>query len=64
MLTFVVSDEHRVSTWIRVSGWLLIGLLIYVFYGRTHSSLLNAIYVPSARAHEIQIQRAQADHEA
>ncbi|KAF7819247.1 cationic amino acid transporter 4, vacuolar [Senna tora] len=48
------------STWIRVSVWLLIGALIYVFYGRTHSSLLNAIYVPSARAYEI--QRAQAHH--
>lgn len=50
----------RASTWIRVSVWLLVGAFIYVFYGRTHSSLLNAMYVPSARAYEI--QRAQAHH--
>jgi cationic amino acid transporter 1 len=35
-----------VGTWLRVSVWLVIGLLIYVFYGRTHSSLKDAIYVP------------------
>ncbi|MCH86124.1 cationic amino acid transporter 4 vacuolar-like [Trifolium medium] len=49
-----------VATWLRVSVWLLIGLLIYLFYGRTHSSLLNAIYVPSARADEI--HRTHANH--
>ncbi|KAI4301023.1 hypothetical protein L6164_034342 [Bauhinia variegata] len=48
------------ATWMRVSVWLLIGAFIYVFYGRTHSSLLNVIYVPSARAN--QLLRAQADH--
>lgn len=48
------------ATWLRVSVWLLIGLLIYLFYGRTHSSLLNAIYLPSARADEI--HRSQANH--
>lgn len=41
------------ATWIRVSVWLLMGALVYMFYGRTHSSLLNAIYVPSAYADEI-----------
>ncbi|GAU23995.1 hypothetical protein TSUD_327960 [Trifolium subterraneum] len=35
-----------VGTWLRVSVWLVAGLLIYVFYGRTHSSLKDAIYVP------------------
>ncbi|WJX52847.1 Regulatory protein MIG1 [Trifolium repens] len=49
-----------VATWLKVSVWLLIGVLIYLFYGRTHSSLLNAIYVPSARADEI--HRTQANH--
>ncbi|XP_057437765.1 cationic amino acid transporter 4, vacuolar-like [Lotus japonicus] len=48
------------ATWLRVSVWLLIGVLIYLFYGRTHSSLLNAIYVPSAYADEI--HRSQANH--
>ncbi|XP_061356756.1 cationic amino acid transporter 4, vacuolar-like isoform X3 [Gastrolobium bilobum] len=49
-----------VDTWLRVSVWLLIGVLIYLFYGRNHSSLLNAIYVPSARANKI--LRTQADN--
>lgn len=50
----------RVATWLRVSVWMLIGVLVYLFYGRTHSSLLHAIYVPSAYADEI--HRSQASH--
>ncbi|KAG5083173.1 hypothetical protein JHK82_053342 [Glycine max] len=49
-----------VATWLRVSVWMLIGVLVYLFYGRTHSSLLHAIYVPSAYADEI--HRSQASH--
>jgi hypothetical protein len=30
-----------VMTWVRFLGWLDIGLLIYWFYGRTHSTLVN-----------------------
>ncbi|KAJ6422574.1 hypothetical protein OIU84_027525 [Salix udensis] len=41
------------GTWFRVSIWLLIGALVYLFYGRTHSSLKNAVYVPTACADEI-----------
>ncbi|KAK7336301.1 hypothetical protein VNO77_16837 [Canavalia gladiata] len=41
------------GTWFRVSIWLAIGLLIYVFYGRTHSSLKDAIYVPAKQVDEI-----------
>ncbi|PSS01682.1 Cationic amino acid transporter 2, vacuolar like [Actinidia chinensis var. chinensis] len=41
------------STWIRVSIWLSIGVLVYAFYGRTHSSLRDAVYVPSAHVEEI-----------
>ncbi|KAJ6951818.1 hypothetical protein NC653_041079 [Populus alba x Populus x berolinensis] len=41
------------GTWFRVSIWLLIGALVYLFYGRTHSSLKNAVYVPTAHADEI-----------
>lgn len=41
------------ATWARVSVWLLIGVLVYVFYGRSHSSLLDAVYVPAAHANEI-----------
>jgi len=52
--------HFRAATWLRVSIWLLIGVLIYLFYGRTHSSLLHAIYVPSAYADEI--HRSQAIH--
>lgn len=52
--------NFRAATWLRVSVWMLIGVLIYLCYGRTHSSLLNATYVPSARADEI--HRTQATH--
>ncbi|KAL6005189.1 Carnitine O-acetyltransferase mitochondrial [Asimina triloba] len=41
------------GTWIRVSIWLLIGIFVYLFYGRTHSSLTNMVYVPAAHADEI-----------
>ncbi|XP_061356749.1 cationic amino acid transporter 2, vacuolar-like isoform X1 [Gastrolobium bilobum] len=41
------------GTWLRVSLWLAIGLLVYVFYGRTHSSLKDAIYVPATQVDEI-----------
>ena len=40
------------QTWLRVSVWLAAGLLIYVFYGRTHSSLKDAIYVPASQVDE------------
>ncbi|KAA3486495.1 cationic amino acid transporter 2, vacuolar-like isoform X2 [Gossypium australe] len=43
----------EVATWVRVSVWLMIGVLIYTFYGRRHSSLLNAIYVPKPHVDEI-----------
>ncbi|KAA8516899.1 hypothetical protein F0562_017283 [Nyssa sinensis] len=41
------------GTWIRVSIWLVAGGLVYLFYGRTHSSLSDAVYVPTAHADEI-----------
>ncbi|KAL1214500.1 Cationic amino acid transporter 2, vacuolar [Cardamine amara subsp. amara] len=41
------------ATWARVSVWLLIGVIVYVFYGRKHSSLANAVYVTTAHAEEI-----------
>ncbi|KAK9986846.1 hypothetical protein SO802_031797 [Lithocarpus litseifolius] len=41
------------ATWARVSIWLIIGVLVYVFYGRTHSSLRHAVYVPATHADEI-----------
>ncbi|KAG6642819.1 cationic amino acid transporter 2, vacuolar-like isoform X1 [Carya illinoinensis] len=41
------------ATWARVSLWLVIGVLVYSFYGRTHSSLRDAIYVTLADADEI-----------
>ena len=28
-------------TWVRFLGWLDIGMVIYWFYGRTHSPLVN-----------------------
>ncbi|KAL6335882.1 hypothetical protein AAG906_003507 [Vitis piasezkii] len=41
------------ATWTRVSIWLVIGVLVYGFYGRRHSSLQNAVYVPAADVDEI-----------
>ncbi|KAL9263579.1 Cationic amino acid transporter 2, vacuolar-like protein [Drosera capensis] len=41
------------GTWMRVSVWLLIGVVVYVFYGRTHSTLKNAVYVPKTHVDEI-----------
>ena len=41
------------GTWIRVSIWLLVGVFVYLFYGRSHSSLTDAVYVPVAHADEI-----------
>ncbi|GAB2295989.1 Carnitine O-acetyltransferase mitochondrial [Dionaea muscipula] len=41
------------GTWMRVSVWLLIGVVVYTFYGRTHSTLKNAVYVPTASVGEI-----------
>ncbi|KAJ0616480.1 putative amino acid/polyamine transporter I, cationic amino acid transporter [Helianthus annuus] len=35
-----------VDTWIRVSVWLVIGVLVYLFYGRKHSLLVDAVYMP------------------
>lgn len=41
------------ATWTRVSIWLLVGVLVYAFYGRTHSSLRDAVYVPAAHVEDI-----------
>ncbi|XP_074572768.1 cationic amino acid transporter 2, vacuolar-like [Curcuma longa] len=42
-----------VGTWFRVSLWLLLGVIVYVLYGRTHSSLSDVVYVPAAHADEV-----------
>ncbi|XP_020082017.1 cationic amino acid transporter 2, vacuolar-like [Ananas comosus] len=47
------------STWFRVSIWLLTGVFVYIFYGRTHSSLTDVVYVPAAHADEIYKTSAQ-----
>ncbi|PWA87941.1 high affinity cationic amino acid transporter [Artemisia annua] len=44
-----------VGTWIRVSVWLVIGVLVYVFYGRKHSLLVDAVYMPLALENEHEI---------
>ncbi|XP_022853168.1 cationic amino acid transporter 2, vacuolar-like [Olea europaea var. sylvestris] len=41
------------STWTRVSIWLAIGAIVYLFYGLRHSSLRDAVYVPVAHVDEI-----------
>lgn len=50
------------GTWFRVSIWMLIGALVYIFYGRSHSSLKGAVYVPVAYAQEI--YQASSNHQA
>ncbi|GAB2212190.1 hypothetical protein Droror1_Dr00025540 [Drosera rotundifolia] len=45
-----------VGAWLCVSIWLLIGAMVYLFYGRSHSCLLDAVYVP--RTHVTEILRA------
>ncbi|KAJ4886237.1 hypothetical protein Rs2_25985 [Raphanus sativus] len=35
------------GTWIRVLIWLLVGSIIYLFYGRSHSLLNNAGFAPT-----------------
>ncbi|XP_022154481.1 cationic amino acid transporter 2, vacuolar [Momordica charantia] len=42
-----------VGTWARVSIWLVIGMVIYAIYGRTHSSLRDVVYVPVAQAEKV-----------
>ncbi|KEH25561.1 putative amino acid/polyamine transporter I, cationic amino acid transporter [Medicago truncatula] len=37
------------ATWLRVSVWLALGVIVYAFYGRTHSSLKDTIYVKTAQ---------------
>ncbi|KAI3955426.1 hypothetical protein MKW98_018527 [Papaver atlanticum] len=41
-----------VGTWIRVSVWLILGVFVYLCYGRTHSLLHKAVYVPKEQAGE------------
>jgi cationic amino acid transporter 1 len=41
------------GTWMRVGAWLVMGVFVYIFYGRTHSSLTDVVYVPVAHANEI-----------
>jgi len=41
------------GTWMRVGIWLVMGVFVYIFYGRTHSSLTDVVYVPTAQADEI-----------
>ncbi|KAH6794484.1 cationic amino acid transporter 2 [Perilla frutescens var. hirtella] len=41
------------ATWILVSIWLALALLVYVCYGRTRSPLKHAVYVPATHVDEI-----------
>ncbi|WOK99460.1 hypothetical protein Cni_G08172 [Canna indica] len=50
------------GTWFRVSLWLLVGVFVYLFYGRRHSSLTDAVYVPAAHVDEI--YRTSSEHVA
>lgn len=41
-----------VMTWVRFLGWLDVGMIIYWFYGRTHSPLVNASEAAARSASE------------
>jgi APA family basic amino acid/polyamine antiporter len=41
-LCVYLMTKLEAATWARFGGWLLIGMVIYVFYGRTHSKLRTA----------------------
>ncbi|WOL19621.1 hypothetical protein Cni_G28423 [Canna indica] len=41
------------GAWYRVLIWLLIGAMVYLFYGRSRSSLIGVVYVPAAHVDEI-----------
>ncbi|KAL5549815.1 hypothetical protein UlMin_005046 [Ulmus minor] len=46
VLTFIDQDDG-------VLVWLLTGVLVYIFYGRTHSLLHDAVYVSTTHAEKI-----------
>ncbi|KAL3573861.1 hypothetical protein D5086_024474 [Populus alba] len=48
VLTCIEQDDARHNF-----GHSGVGVLVYTFYGRTHSSLLDAVYVPATHADEI-----------
>lgn len=48
------------DTWMRVSVWLLIGVFVYMIYGRNHSSLQHAVYVPASHVDEIYRSSAES----
>jgi APA family basic amino acid/polyamine antiporter len=35
------------ATWLRFVGWLVLGLIVYVAYGRTHSFLASGRDAPA-----------------
>jgi hypothetical protein len=41
------------GTWMRVRVWLVVGVFVYIFYGRTHSLLTDVVYVPGAQVNEM-----------
>lgn len=49
-----------VDTWMRVSVWLVIGVVVYVIYGRNHSALQHAVYVPATHVDEIYKSSAES----
>ncbi|KAI3721882.1 hypothetical protein L2E82_32901 [Cichorium intybus] len=48
------------DTWMRVSVWLVMGVFVYVIYGRNHSALQHAVYVPATHVDEIYKSSAES----
>ncbi|KAL4568155.1 hypothetical protein LXL04_020258 [Taraxacum kok-saghyz] len=55
-----VSKSLGVDTWMRVLVWLVIGVVVYVIYGRNHSALQHAVYVPATHVDEIYKSSAES----
>ncbi|XP_044396107.1 cationic amino acid transporter 2, vacuolar-like [Triticum aestivum] len=45
----IISLADKGGMWMRVGVWLVMGIFVYIFCGRTHSSLTDVVYVSLAQ---------------
>ncbi|KAI3981027.1 hypothetical protein MKX01_039966 [Papaver californicum] len=53
LITVYLLINLGIGTWINVSVWLILGVFVYLCYGRTQSLLHKAVYVPKEQAEKI-----------